>query len=152
MQGVGISALTNPNLSPPSLPHLVDLLNLPTLANLLTQNATKALSSGIVPKTIKAKLTFINLWYFQCFLISKPGHKCHFKIIHMKTEIFSAQRHFSSNFTIRYSQQVNSKLNMTRGSIKNSWIHALYRQHIVLYFTSWIQFFATQIALSERVN
>jgi len=47
MQGVGNSAIANPNLSPPSLPHLVDLLNLPTLANLLTQNATKALSSEV---------------------------------------------------------------------------------------------------------
>jgi len=46
MQGVGSSAIANPNLSPPSLPHLVDLLNLPNLAYLLTQNAIKALSSG----------------------------------------------------------------------------------------------------------
>jgi len=45
MQGVGNSAVAKPNPSPPSLPHLVDLLNLPTLACLLTQNAIKALSS-----------------------------------------------------------------------------------------------------------
>jgi len=51
MQGVGISAMANPNLSTPSLSHLVDLLNQPTLANLLAQNASNALSSGTGPFT-----------------------------------------------------------------------------------------------------
>jgi len=65
MQGVGISATANPNLSPPTMPHLGDLINLPNLPNLLTQNVTKALSSGTASYWVQPPLLDHSKHYFD---------------------------------------------------------------------------------------